>query len=415
MAPHTRHAALPGLLDRRLDGSAYSLVEAAHYARVDSSTVRRWFMGERRERGGMAAVLAAARWEPRVSYLQLIEVAVIAALRQFDVPLEHVRRAHDYLRHTFGVDHPFARFTFATDGHQVLAGGFDRGFDRTLLAADAQGQLAWTDPMRKHFDDVDRELGLAMRWHPRGRDAGIVIDPRVAFGRPVVAASGTPTDAIRRQERLGLDDAATAHDFALDVAAVRAALAFERPFQDRSSTSAEADPPSSAIAPPLLGDPRVLVLDRGLGMRIPGVARAQGCNVAGWLELFGGDVDDRLALAEIAIRQGAFLTDDRRGLHAGAMRDTLLQSKVNTYVLVDARATRGRQLAALLEAWSTIRPRGTGPRGAGIYRVHIDGTVETPPGAAPPQRAGRSPTAAGRSNPAPPPRGQLALPGLEDN
>jgi len=71
------------------------------------------------------------------------------------------------------------------------------------------------------------ETGLANRWHVAGPGGGIVIDPRIAFGEPVVEGVNVPTRTIWEQSQADKEPEALASWFRLDVKQVKDALRYE--------------------------------------------------------------------------------------------------------------------------------------------------------------------------------------------
>jgi uncharacterized protein (DUF433 family) len=216
-----------GRLVKELGG--YRVSEAARYAETSAATVARWFRGYEAPGHRMAPVLgrrtggALAGEGGLLSYLELVEVAFVADFRRLGMALERLRQAHDYLRTTFGVAHPFAEVRFRSDGAHLLA-----PFGQALVAADAGGQLAWATPIAARLEQFDYADGTVCRWYPRGRAGSIAIDPRVGLGAPVVDGTGLPTWVVRDRRRAAESVEAIADDLGLTPAQVEAALAFER-------------------------------------------------------------------------------------------------------------------------------------------------------------------------------------------
>lgn len=210
---------------RRLYVASYQLSEAAKYAQVSAKTVADWH----RVGGRKDMTLSVRTKGEALSYLQLIEVAVVAAFRKMNVSLKRIRDARDYCAKVLEVEYPFAQYKFKTDGkgllmdYEQVVGAKGKG---TLLRPDQGGQLAWDAVIGrrlKEFEYVDG--GVAIRWHLAGPKSPVVIDPRISFGAPTV--SGTPTWIVRGRWEAGetIDD--IAKDFDLNRTQVKKALAFE--------------------------------------------------------------------------------------------------------------------------------------------------------------------------------------------
>lgn len=84
-------------LGRRLLLPAYQISEAARYAGVAPSTVTAWHNASETK----SAPLDARNSRAALSYLQLIEVAVVAALRDQRVPLKRISEARKYISKIF--------------------------------------------------------------------------------------------------------------------------------------------------------------------------------------------------------------------------------------------------------------------------------------------------------------------------
>ena len=208
----------------RLRLPAYGVGDAAKYAQITGETIRNW-----QRLRNMPSPLGPREKGKALSYLQLIELAVVAAARAAGVPLWAVRETREYMRREFDSEFPFAEYRFKTDGKKLwidyidLVGRKGRG---KLLETSGKGQLAWTEIIGrlKEFE-YDRRLGLAVRWHVAGQRSPVVIDPRIRFGAPSV--DGVPTRLIARRWSKGEDSEDIADDFDLPIVAVAAALRFE--------------------------------------------------------------------------------------------------------------------------------------------------------------------------------------------
>jgi hypothetical protein len=76
----------------RLNVPAYRVKDAARFARTSPQTVWSWHQ----LRGNKAGVLPPRSQGAALSYMQLIEVGVVAAMRQAGVTLPRIRQARAY-------------------------------------------------------------------------------------------------------------------------------------------------------------------------------------------------------------------------------------------------------------------------------------------------------------------------------
>lgn len=208
----------------RLKLPTYRVSEAARYADVSSETIRDWQKLRNRP-----SPLGPRERGKALSYLQLIELAVVAAARDAGVPLWAIRETREYMRRDFDAEFPFAEYRFKTDGKKLwidymdVAGKAGRG---KLLEVSGKGQLAWAEIIgRLQQFEYDRKLGLAVRWHVAGRRSPVIIDPRIRFGAPSV--DGVPTRLLMSRWEAGESPEEIADDFEIAEKAVSAALKFE--------------------------------------------------------------------------------------------------------------------------------------------------------------------------------------------
>lgn len=195
----------------RLDIPNYEVREAARYAHVHSNTVARWQRSSTiREREARA----------KLSYLQLIELAVAASAKKAGMKLADIRAARAYFAGAFATDHPFATLRLSTDGVDLaIKAGAE------LLIGNKNGQLAWKSVIGQRFNEFEYEDGLATKWRVAGVDSPVLIDPRIRFGAPQVG--GVPTWLLRDRWVAGEPLDEITDDLELDESSVLSALRFE--------------------------------------------------------------------------------------------------------------------------------------------------------------------------------------------
>jgi uncharacterized protein (DUF433 family) len=204
----------------------YRIREAARYAQLSSQTVAKWHT---RPGANRRSTLSTKEKGAALSYLQLIEVAVVSSFRKSGVKLKKIQAAREYLSKQLEAEFPFAAYRFKTDGKELwmdYAQFEAKSGDKTLLAASQGGQLAWSDIIgRLHEFDYENDRDLAIRWHVAGRDQNVIIDPRIQFGAPSV--EGVATWAFKGRWDAGEDLDDIADDFGLSNSDVLGALRFE--------------------------------------------------------------------------------------------------------------------------------------------------------------------------------------------
>jgi uncharacterized protein (DUF433 family) len=199
----------------RLGVPNYRVGEAARYAHTTGQTIRNW-----QKLGNRPAPLGARESGKALSYLQLIELAVVAACRKAGMSLPKIRASREYLSQEFGDPHPFATQKLVTDGVDLMMEHGDE-----LLVTNMKGQLAWKKVILDRLNEFVYLDNIAAQWHVAGNSSSVLIDPRVQFGRPSVR--GIPTWIIAARHDAGEDIPAIAKDFGIPKSMVADALAFE--------------------------------------------------------------------------------------------------------------------------------------------------------------------------------------------
>lgn len=216
----------------------YSVGEASRLLRIPSSTLRRWIDGytfplarwSRTHKPGLF-VPALPRLDDRLTltFLDLVQLRVVRGLRlDAHVPLQRIRTASKSAAKVFGTSHPLASVRFLADSGHVFALARGHGYSTQLIELSAPPQMAIDAVLRQSIREIDAsETGLARRWYPLGASGGIVIDPQIAFGSPVLEDSGIPTRAIWEQSRVVSEPTRLADWFRIDVSRIADALRYE--------------------------------------------------------------------------------------------------------------------------------------------------------------------------------------------
>jgi uncharacterized protein (DUF433 family) len=201
---------------------AYTVPEAAHYLQIPAATLRSWTVGRRYpvqegERFFEPVIVVASLYPAMLSFVNLVEAHVLDAIRrEYNVGLPAVRRAIVFLRQELGSKHPLAEQKFETDGKDL----FIRKLGN-LIAVSKGGQRAIPEVLDAYLKRIEWDLqGLATRLYPFTRQRDLVqpkvvmIDPRVSFGRPVLAGTGIRTELVAERYKAGesIDELARDYD-----------------------------------------------------------------------------------------------------------------------------------------------------------------------------------------------------------
>lgn len=221
----------------------YVRADAARLLRMSPARLRRWVGGYTYWLRGATATRARRRRPPVIktdlpvihdtvalSFLELMELRVVKAVVDAGVSLQHVRGAAQLAADHFDTDHPFASRRVFTDGRAIFSAVSDD--------ADAPDVVKWRAGEIEqviaggvfdqflHEIEFDDATSLAERWWPMGRTVPVVLDPRVAFGAPIVAGTAVRTNVVARLAReASLDEAAVAYE--IERRQAEAAVQFE--------------------------------------------------------------------------------------------------------------------------------------------------------------------------------------------
>jgi uncharacterized protein (DUF433 family) len=220
----------------RRDSAAYTLAEAARYLRLPAATLRSWVLGRQyptAEGSGEFAPLIrpASRRPPLLSFSNLIEAHVLRSLRtEHGVPVKALRSAVAYAERSLGVDRLLLRPELRANAGKVFLDRYGE-----LIELSASGQLTLRRVFDEHLKRVEWDSSKSpARLYPflwtaapsEGRP--IVIDPRLAFGRPVVQRKGISTSTIAERIDAGETVQDIAADYDLGPFEIEQAILYER-------------------------------------------------------------------------------------------------------------------------------------------------------------------------------------------
>ncbi len=215
--------------ERFLGTGVYTIPLAARLIGAPSEKLRRWVFGGRGQKSIIAHDYEQIDGVDALSFHDLIEARFIRAFREHGVSFQHLRKVAVKARDDLRTVHPFASARFVTDGRRIILDELDDEGRRSLVDY-LSDQITFEHFVRDlilpgvSFDARD----LAETWRPRPEDAPeIIIDPRRAFGAPLIERTGTRSEVIARAVRAEGSVAAAAKVFDLSEEEVRQAVIFE--------------------------------------------------------------------------------------------------------------------------------------------------------------------------------------------
>jgi uncharacterized protein (DUF433 family) len=217
------------------DAAAYTLAEAARYLRLPAATLRSWVLGREyptAEGGGEFPPLIrpASKRPPLLSFPNLIEAHVLRSLRtEHGVPVKALRDALAYAQKTLGIDRLLLRPELRATAGKVFLDRYGE-----LIDLSASGQLAMRQLFNEHLKRIEWDKSNSpVRLYPflsvvSSGERPIVINPHIAFGRPVVERRGVSTSAIVERIDAGESVEDVANDYDLGQAEIEQAILYER-------------------------------------------------------------------------------------------------------------------------------------------------------------------------------------------
>jgi uncharacterized protein (DUF433 family) len=219
------------------DIPAYSISDAARYLRIPAGTIRSWTVGRYyptlNGSNFFKPLIPIRNLKPRLlSFTNLVEVHVLRAIRKHhQIQLDKVRIALDFLEEQFQVSHPLARERFLTDGVDLFIERYG-----SLINASKSVQTELKDAFNAHLERIEPDdTGLAIRLYPFTRSHEednpriVVIDPRIAFGRLVIAETGITTRVLAERYQAGDSIDELADDYDCDRLKIEEAIRCELP------------------------------------------------------------------------------------------------------------------------------------------------------------------------------------------
>lgn len=216
---------------------AYPFAEAAHYLNLPNSTLRSWCVGQTYtdRRGDRKAFRPLIRLDGKpgdgLSFLNLVEAHVLAAIRRkHQIPLPKTRRALDFVVKRLGIQRPLANARFRTNGVDLFVDELGE-----LVNVSRDGQVEIADLMRAHLERIAwDDAGLPIKLYPftrRADSAGaptpVEMDPRIAFGRPVLVGRAVPTAVLADRFKAGDRLSELAKDYDTSTDAIEEAIRCE--------------------------------------------------------------------------------------------------------------------------------------------------------------------------------------------
>ena len=225
---------------RELALGSYSPVEVQRLAGVPVALTRRFLSTYKGGLGLWGGVAGPdqhldGRWY--ATFQDMLELRCLRAFHDAGVSYQRIKRTAEYARDRFNTDYPFSHRRFLTEGKGIFA--------RTgegLEQVSGHGQFAFDeiigpelfDPVEYNHSDLPVRWYPAMEWGWDKHSRAVVIDPLRAFGSPVLADYGVPTQVLYDSYRAeGHDAGRVSRIYEVPVDLVHTAVDFEQAMAKR--------------------------------------------------------------------------------------------------------------------------------------------------------------------------------------
>jgi uncharacterized protein (DUF433 family) len=216
----------------------YTPAEAGRLIHVAPGKLTRWLRGHERQ-GQRYAPL----WHAEVdlddgavylSFRDLLEARVAARFIALGLSPQRVRLAIDLARGIVG-ERPLSTLWLKTDGRTVFLQVVRETGDEPELLDLFSKQYAFNTVVEQSLRDLDFEGRIPTVWWPQGRRAGVLIDPKRAFGQPIEQETSVPAAVLARAAIAEGSVEAAARVWDVPASAIRRAVAFQNGLELRKA------------------------------------------------------------------------------------------------------------------------------------------------------------------------------------
>ncbi|HRD61875.1 MAG TPA: DUF433 domain-containing protein [Nocardioides sp.] len=203
-------------MDPRFDVPLYTIQEAARHVDMAPSTIRYWVYKKRIVR----YVPPRHQGEATLPFISLAEIQFIRGLRKSQLSLRAVTEGIEALREDLGENY-LVRDRLAHDGTDILVRLAESDVEWTR-ARDAQAGIPGAVALGLQtitFDEAGQPERVTLTEY---EGADVIIDPRFAFGQPIVESRGVRVEDIAQMFFAGESIEVVSEEFAVDATVVEA-------------------------------------------------------------------------------------------------------------------------------------------------------------------------------------------------
>jgi uncharacterized protein (DUF433 family) len=207
-----------GADDPRVARALFTLRETAAYLGVPKSTVHWWARSQDSHHPLITCFPSRGR-QATVPFIGFAEAFVLSSFRRAGVPLQRIRPAVEVLEKEIGVEHALASKRLYTDGAEVLFDYANKSGERQVM------DLTVVRTQQRQFTGVVKDYLKRIHYGgdgwadsvrlPTYEHAEVVVDPRVAFGLPLVVHGGARVEDLVDRFQAGDSVGDIAADFSV--------------------------------------------------------------------------------------------------------------------------------------------------------------------------------------------------------
>lgn len=213
-----RQKAQIGTDDPRIARAIFTLRETAAYLDVPKSTVHWWARPPEAKHPLITCFPAHGR-QATVPFIGFAEAFVLSSFRRAGVPLQRIRPAVEVLAKEIGVEHALASKRLFTDGAEVLFDYANKRGEREVM------ELVVVRTQQRQFSGVVKDYLKRIHYGgdgwadsvclPTYANAEVIVDPKVAFGLPLVVHGGARVEDLVDRFQAGDSVKEIAADFSV--------------------------------------------------------------------------------------------------------------------------------------------------------------------------------------------------------
>jgi uncharacterized protein (DUF433 family) len=213
-----RQQARIGVDDPRVARAIFTLRETAAYLGIPKSTVQWWAHPPDATHSLITCFPSRGR-QATVPFIGFAEAFVLSSFRRAGVPLQRIRPAVDVLAKEIGIEHALASESLYTDGAEVLFDYASKHGEREVM------ELVVVRTQQRQFSEIVKGYLKRIRYGgdgwadsvrlPTYENANVIVDPKVAFGLPLVIQGGARVEDLVDRFQAGDSVADISADFSV--------------------------------------------------------------------------------------------------------------------------------------------------------------------------------------------------------